>query len=81
MEIGSFSWVEEIHESHEGQPSVLDAGSSSTVFQCENWVSFSEYYFMQIKILMVEKGSFCSKVYYSAELKKRIYLYKENPLY
>jgi hypothetical protein len=61
LQVGLFTQVEEIHVSLEWTPSVFKGGVSSTLFSCENWVSFWKEYFLQIITFKVEKGSFCSK--------------------
>jgi hypothetical protein len=58
IQIGLFKWVEETHISIERKPIYLEEGSSSTLFPCENWVSFWKELF---KVLKGEKGTFCSK--------------------
>jgi hypothetical protein len=62
------------------QPSVVKAGSSRTVFSCENSGSFGKEYCLKITVLKVEIGSVCSKEECSAELKKHMYPSKENHL-
>jgi hypothetical protein len=42
------------------KPSVLEAAPSSTLFPCENWVSFWMEFFLQIIVFKVGKGSFWS---------------------
>jgi hypothetical protein len=58
----------------------IEAGGSRALFPCENSVYLWKEYLRQIIIFKVEKGSFCSKKAYSAELKKHMYLSKENQL-
>jgi len=40
IQIGLFSYDEEKHASLEKKPFVLDAGATSTLFSCENTLSF-----------------------------------------
>jgi hypothetical protein len=58
----------------------VEAGVSSTLFCCENWVHFWKEYFLPISVFKVEKCSFCSNYTYLAELKKHMYLSKEDHL-
>jgi hypothetical protein len=37
---------------------VLEAGTSSKLFPCENWISLWKKYFLQIKVFNLEKDSF-----------------------
>jgi hypothetical protein len=46
---------------------------------CENWVSFSKEYSQKLRVLKVDVGSVCSKLAYSADLKKHTCLSKDNP--
>jgi hypothetical protein len=47
---------------------------------CENWETFGKEYNLQIMVFKVEIGSFCPKYAYSANLKKHMYLLRENHL-
>jgi hypothetical protein len=60
LQIGLFSWLEETHVFFQRTPSILEATTSTTLFPCENWVSYWKEYFVQIRIFKVEKSSFCS---------------------
>jgi hypothetical protein len=80
FQIGLFSRHEETQLSVQRQPSVVEAGSSRTVFPWENSDSFGKEYFLKIIVLKVEIGSVCSKEECSAELKKDMYPSKENHL-
>jgi hypothetical protein len=59
---------------------VLETGESSTFFPSENYVSFWKELILWHKCFKMEIGSICSKKVYSAELKKHMYLSKENHL-
>jgi hypothetical protein len=61
LQIHQFSLVGETHVSLEGNPSVLEAQARSTLFLCENWVSFWKKSFLKISSFKVEIGTFCCK--------------------
>jgi hypothetical protein len=54
LQIVLFSRVEGTHISLERTKSVVKEGPSSTLFTCENWVSFWREYFLQIIVFKVE---------------------------
>jgi hypothetical protein len=59
--------------------SILEVATSSTLFSLQNWVSFLKWYFLQLMFFKVEVSS-CSKYSYLDEMKKHMYLSKENHL-
>jgi hypothetical protein len=81
LQIGLLGWVEETPELLDRKPHVLEAGASSTLFTCENCVRFWKEYFLQFRFCKLEFGSLCSKQDYSVEVKKHVYLSKENHVY
>jgi hypothetical protein len=74
LQIGLFSWVEETHVSLQTTPSVLEAGASSTLPLCDNWVNFWKEYFLLHRFSKVELGSLCSRYAFSADFMKHISL-------
>jgi hypothetical protein len=62
---GLFNWAEEMHVSLERNYCVVEEGSSSTLFPCENWVSFWKKCFLQITVFKVVKDSSSSKWAYT----------------
>jgi hypothetical protein len=68
------------HETLKMKSSMLDGEASSTLFPCENCVSFWKEYCLPIRVFKVEKHSIWSKWAYSANLKKHMYLSKEKHL-
>jgi len=53
IKTGIFSRIEETPISLERKPYVLEEGACSTLFPCENWVSFWKEYFRQIIVFKV----------------------------
>jgi hypothetical protein len=80
LQIGLFCYGGEKHVSLERKSSLLEAWASSTLFPCENSISYWQEHFLQITIFKVEKGTLDSKMASSPELKKRMYLSKRNHL-
>jgi hypothetical protein len=71
-------WVEETHVSLERDVDKLEAGASSTLFTCENWVRFWKEYCLPIGIFKGKKCTFCSKFAYSPVEETHVSL-KRNP--
>jgi hypothetical protein len=61
IQIGLFTWIDEIHVFLQTKPSIFDAAESNTLFACENSVCFWKEYFLQNIDFKVDKGSFISK--------------------
>jgi hypothetical protein len=57
-QVGLFCWVEETLGSHQGIPCILEPATSSTLFLCENWVSFWKEYIVQIIVFLWRKVHF-----------------------
>jgi hypothetical protein len=55
------STVEETHVSLQRKPCMLEDAEPSTLFPCENGVSFRMICFLQGAFFKVEIGSLCSK--------------------
>jgi hypothetical protein len=53
---------------------MLAAAASRTYFPSENWVSVWKEYVLQTNVFKVDDSSFCSKLTYSAVLKKHMSL-------
>jgi hypothetical protein len=60
------------------KPSEWEEWASSTLFLCENWVTFWKIYILQITVSKMEQTSCHSEQAYSTELKKCMYLLKET---
>jgi hypothetical protein len=58
---------------------MLEASASSTLFPCENLLTFSMKYFLPVRGFKVDLGSFVSKGAYSAEMVKHMYLSRKKP--
>jgi hypothetical protein len=78
FQIGLFSIVEEMCVSIERKSSGLQAGSSSSLFWSENWISFWEENFLLLRLFKVKLDCVCSKLPCSGHLKKHLYHSKEN---
>jgi hypothetical protein len=61
------------------KPSMLEATASSSLFSCDNWVSSCKEFFLECVFLSGDRLSVFQKAY-SAELKKHMYLSKDNHL-
>jgi hypothetical protein len=48
---------------------MLEAGATSALFPCDNWLSFKMEYFLQMKYFKVDKVSFSCKQAYLASLR------------
>jgi hypothetical protein len=55
-----FSWVEVTHVSHKRKESMLEAEACSTLFPCENWVSFWKEYCLQSGFSTLRNSYFVS---------------------
>jgi hypothetical protein len=52
------------------QPSMLEAGESSTLFPYVNWVNFSKEYWLPLRVFKCEGHYLCVKWLHSSERKK-----------
>ena len=59
-------------------PSVLEVAASSTLFPSVNCISFWKGYFLQLRWFKVEIGAHFCTLAYSAELKKHMYVSRQN---
>jgi hypothetical protein len=59
---------------------MLAAAASRTYFPSENWVSVWKEYVLQTNVFKVDDSSFCSKLTYSAVLKKHMSLWKKSSM-
>jgi hypothetical protein len=77
FQIGLFIWVEETHVSLERTPSVVEVPPPTTVFPCEIWLSVWVQNLCKSEFSSW-KGLILLKQAYWTELKKHMYLLKEN---